>query len=91
MSSEKTEEPEGKRKRITLAELEAALVEAVRARDAQCEGLVGIIVERASPASSAEANWAVKGVKYGKAKRERCDAALSVCVEEMQRQFEVSG
>jgi hypothetical protein len=52
---------------------------------------VGIIVERASPASSAEANWAVKGVKYGKAKRERCDAALSVCVEEMQRQFEVSG
>jgi hypothetical protein len=27
----------------------------------------------------------------GKAERDRCDAALSVCVEEMQRQFEVLG
>jgi cold shock CspA family protein len=87
----KSPEKEGKRTQITQAALEVALAEAVRAHDAQCEGLVGIILERASPASSTGTNWAVKGVKYGKAERDRCDAALSICVEEMQREFEVSG
>jgi CspA family cold shock protein len=91
MSPKKAERLQGKRTPITQAALEAALAEAVRAHDAQCEGLVGIIVERAGPTSPAGTNWAVKGVKYGKAERDRCDAALSVCVEEMQRQFEVSG
>jgi len=91
MSEKKAKGLEGKRKQITQAALEAALAEAVRARDAQCEGLVGIIVELARPASPTGTNWAVKGVKYGKAERDRCDAALSVCVEEMQREFEVSG
>jgi CspA family cold shock protein len=91
MSPKKAERLEEKRKPITKAELETALADAVRARDAQCEGLVAIIVERASPASPAGTNWSVKGVKYGKAERDRCDAALSICLEEMQRQFEVSG
>jgi CspA family cold shock protein len=91
MSPKNAERPEGKRTSITQTALEAALAEAVRAHDTQCEGLIGIIVERVSPASPAGANWSVKGVKYGKAERDRCDAALSVCLEEMQREFEVSG
>jgi cold shock CspA family protein len=91
MSEEKAEGRKGKRTQITQAALEAALAKAVRAHDAQCAGLVGIIVERASPASPSGTNWAVKGVKYGKAERDRCNAALSICVEEMQREFEVSG
>jgi cold shock CspA family protein len=91
MSPENTEPPEGKRKPITQTALETALADAVRAHDAQCEGLVGIIVERVSPASPAGTNWSVKGVKYGKAERDRCDVALSICLEEMQREFEVSG
>jgi hypothetical protein len=91
MSSKNAERLEGERKPITRAELETALAEAVRAHDAQCDGLVGIVVESVSPASPAGTNWVVKGVKYGKAERNRCDAALSVCLEEMQRQFEVSG
>jgi CspA family cold shock protein len=91
MGKNKAEGLKGKHTQITQAALEAALAKAVRAHDAQCEGLVGIILERASPASPTGTNWAVKGVKYGKAERDRCDAALSVCVEEMQREFEVSG
>jgi CspA family cold shock protein len=90
MSPKSTEQVEGKRTPITQAALEAALAEAVRAHDTKCEGLVGIIVERVSPASPGGTNWSVKGVKYGKAERDRCDVALSVCVEEMQREFEVS-
>jgi hypothetical protein len=91
MSPKKAEQLESKRKPITQAALETALADAVRARDAQCDGLIGIIVERVNPASPAATNWCVKGVKYGKAERDRCDVALSACVEEMQREFEVSG
>jgi len=91
MSSKNTERLEGTRTPITQAELEAALAEAVRARDTQCEGLAGIVIERVRPASAGGANWSVKGVKYGRAERDRCDVALSVCVEQMQREFEVSG
>jgi cold shock CspA family protein len=91
MSPKNTERLEGKRKPITQAALETALAEAVRAHDAQCEGLVGVIVERVSTWSPGGTNWSVKGVKYGKAERDRCDAALSLCVEKMQRELEVSG
>lgn len=91
MSQNSAERTEVKRTPITQAALEAALTEAVRAHDTQCEGLVGIIVERVDPAHPGGTNWSVKGIKYGKAERDRCDIALSICVEQMQREFEVSG
>ena len=91
MSLESTVKVEGKRKPITQDALETALAEAVRALDTKCKGLVGIIVERVNPVSPGKTNWSVKGVRYGKAERDCCDVALSICVEEMQGEFEVSG
>src|SRR5207248_10627662 len=91
MRLKNAERTEAARTPITQTALEAALAEAVRARDTQCEGLVGIIIERVNPAPPGGANWSVKGVKYGKAERDRCAMALSACVEQMQREFEVSG
>jgi CspA family cold shock protein len=90
MSQKKTEQAAKKRTWITRAALQSALVETVRASDPQCEGLIEIIVERVVPGSPDGANWAVKGVKYGKAEREVCRAAISKSVEESQREFEVS-
>ena len=90
MNQNKTEEPPKKRTWIARAALESALAENVRGSDPQCEGLIEIIVERVVPASPDGANWAVKGVKYGKAEREVCSAAISKVVEEGQREFEVS-
>jgi hypothetical protein len=46
-----------------------AITNAVRSSDPLCSGFVGIIVERLAPASRIGANWDVKGIKYGKAKR----------------------
>jgi CspA family cold shock protein len=80
----------GKRTPISRAALELAIAETIRASDPQCQGLVGVIVERIVPGSAGDANWIVKGVKYGKAERARCSVALSNCVEEGQREFEVS-
>ena len=90
MKPKSAEQLRGKRTWITRAALEAAITETVRASNPQCVGLIGIIVERVAPASPGGANWIVKGVKYGKAERDRCGAAITNCVEEGQREFEYS-
>ncbi|MGA2654331.1 MAG: cold-shock protein [Terracidiphilus sp.] len=79
-----------KRTLITRASLELAIVEAVRESDPECQTLMGVIIERVVPKSRGDANWAIKGVKFGKAERDRCAAAISKCVEEVQREFEIS-
>lgn len=86
----KTDKTKLKRKPIARAELEQAIAEVVKAGDAECREFVGVIVQRVAPGSPEGANWAVKGVKFGKANRELCDAALSACVAEKQREFELS-
>lgn len=82
--------PATKRKPITRAALELAIAESVRDSSPDCRGLIGVIVERVVPKSPADANWVLKGVRYGKAQRERCNAAISVCVADGQHEFEVS-
>jgi hypothetical protein len=63
--------PVAKRTRISRAALEMTITNAVRSSDPLRSGFVGIIVERLAPASRIDANWDVKGIKYGKAKRDR--------------------
>jgi CspA family cold shock protein len=75
---------------ITRAALELALTEAVRKSSPECSSLVGVIVERVVPEFPGDANWAVKGIKYGKAERDRCRASVSKCVEEGQSEYEIS-
>ena len=89
MSKKTTEQPAKKRTWIARTALEEALAATVRASDPQCEGLKGIFVERVVPGSPDGANWAVKGIKYGKAERQRCSAAIPKCVEESQHDFEI--
>jgi CspA family cold shock protein len=90
MTEQKTEQSKKKRTWIARTALESALAETVRGSDSRCEGLIEIMVERIAPAPRDGANWAVKGVKYGKAEREPCSAAISKFVEESQSEFEVS-
>jgi hypothetical protein len=49
-----------------------------------------VVVERIAAASAAGGDWAVKGVRYGKAKREICDSTLSRLVAEKQLEYELS-
>ena len=78
-----------KRTPIPRAALELALAERIRASDQQCEGFLKIFVERVAT-SPGGANWAVKGVKYGKAVRDKCNVAIIQYVEESQLEFEIS-
>lgn len=82
--------PAAKRRALTRAALESTIAAAVRESHPHCAPLVGIIIERVVPKLSGEANWALKGVKYGKADRERCGAAISSFVEAGLREFEIS-
>jgi hypothetical protein len=77
------------RKPMTREALEQSLTEAVRAGHPEFETFAGVIVERIVPERPGEANWVVKGVKYGKADRHRCGIVLSHCAEEAQREFEL--
>lgn len=79
-----------RRTQISRAALETAIANAVRSSDPRCSGFVGIIVERTFSASRIGANWNIKGIKYGKAKRDVCDAAISVIIDPMQLEFGIS-
>jgi hypothetical protein len=89
-SSEADERAKTARKPMTRAALEQAIAEAVRASCSECQDFVGVIVERIAAASAAGGDWAVKGVRYGKAKREICDSTLSRLVAEKQLEYELS-
>lgn len=70
--------------------LEQSLGDAIRASDPECSGLVGIIVEPAASNATNGANWAVKGVRFGRVDRHRCNAVLTSCVADLRSKFQVS-
>jgi hypothetical protein len=78
------------REQIKCETLEAAIATAVKSSDPRCEPFIGVFIERRTPNSRDDANWAVRGVKFGKAERENCNTALSLIVERLKREFEVS-
>jgi hypothetical protein len=78
------------RKPMTREALEQSLTEAVRASHSEFESFAGVVIERVVPEQSGGANWAVKGIKYGKADRYRCGVVVSHCAEEAQLGFELS-
>jgi hypothetical protein len=75
------------RSSVSRDRLQSAITEAVKKADPDCEGFVGVIVQRESPKERLDANWAVRGVKFGKADRAKSSKALATIVERMQREF----
>jgi hypothetical protein len=62
----------------------------VKRSNPDCEPFIGVFVEPNASKSNNEANWAIKGIKFGRAERELCNAALTVIVERMKREFEIT-
>jgi len=80
----------GDRSLIASTDLEAAITEAVRKQVPGCEALVGVIVQQTTPKSRIDANWALRGVKFGRADREKANQAIAGIVERMQQEFKLS-
>jgi hypothetical protein len=75
---------------MTVPELELAIAEAVRKASPGCEDFVSVIVERRTPKSRLDPDWAVRGVRFGKADRQMVDEALSTVVKRMQQEIRLS-
>jgi cold shock CspA family protein len=87
MGSVRDESDEPDRKLITRAALEQSLTDAVRRIAPECQAFVGLIVERVVPETPNGVNWVVKGVRYGKADRDRCQEAIAVSLQEKQQEY----
>ena len=75
------------RQTVTRDALQFVIAEAIRTTGSQCDAFVGVWLEKRTPKSRDDANWKVKGIKYGKSDRAACDAALSDIVERLQQEF----
>jgi hypothetical protein len=83
-------EEKPKRTSIARTTLEQQLLETARSSAPECSELASVIVERVVPATRGGPNWAVKGVRYGKADRGKCAARLSSIVAEQQQEFDLA-
>jgi hypothetical protein len=81
---------DGNRSPIGSTNLEAVITEAIKKRVPGCESFVGVIVEHTTPKSRFDANWALRGVKFGRVDREKANQAIATIVEGMQREFRLS-
>ena len=70
----------------TVEELESTITEAVKAAPG-CEAFVGVIVQRTTPKSRLDANWELRGIKFGRVDRRIAKEVLTPIVERMQREF----
>ena len=61
------------REQIKGETLEAAIATAVKASHPRCKPFIGVFIERNTPKSAVDTNWAVKGIKFGTAERELQD------------------
>ena len=78
------------RQAVSRADLQAAITDAVKRSDPDCEVFVDVIVEHAEPKSQFDVNWTLKGIKFGRSDREKAAQAVAVVVTRMQREFRLS-
>jgi hypothetical protein len=79
--------PTDDRTLIASKTLQSAITKAVQKAE---PGFVDAIVQRITPKSRFDTNWALKGVKFGRADREKANQAVTSVVERMQREFRLS-
>ncbi len=82
--------PLDSRKPISRVEMQAAITEAVKKAGPDCEPFVGVIVDRTKRSSLAEANWAIRGIRFGRADRNKASNVVNRIVQRMQCDFNLS-
>jgi hypothetical protein len=82
--------PVDNRNPISRDEMQAAITEAVKLADPDCRAFVGVFVEQTKRTSISEANWTLKGIKFGKADRIKAGGAVKRIVQRLQCDFNLS-
>jgi hypothetical protein len=78
------------RQLISSADLQSAIREAVKQFGPECRDFIDVIVRARRPQSQLEANWEIKGVKFGRSDRDKAAQALAVIVARLQGEFALS-
>ena len=78
------------RSRVSRESLQSAITEAVKKAEPGCEAFAGVVIERKTSKSRLDANWAVRGVRFGRADRDKSSQALAAIVEWAQRHFSLA-
>jgi CspA family cold shock protein len=78
------------RKSITSDALQSIIAKNVRESRAECEGFLGIFIERVIPKARGGVNWTLRGVKYGKGDRTLCDAVLGNIIARLEDEYFIS-
>jgi hypothetical protein len=73
-----------RRSAITRERLESAINEVVKFHS---DDFVSVIIQPVQPKSRSDPNWDVRGVRFGKADRDKSGRLLAAVVERMQREF----
>jgi hypothetical protein len=89
MSRRWTKRRDSDRKRVPRETLERMITVAVKNSDRQCEPFVGVFIEHLAPKSPEDANWAIKGIRFGRAERAKCSAVLTTVVNKMRGKFKL--
>ena len=75
---------------VSRERLQSAIAEAVKKADPSCEPFVGVIVQQETPKAGYNANWGIRGVRFGKADRNKSVKALTMIVERMKHEFSLA-
>jgi hypothetical protein len=75
---------------MTTTELESAISEAVKKAAPGCEAFAGVIVRHEKPKSHLDANWAIRGVRFGNADKKLANEILGTVVERMKQEVLLS-
>ena len=73
----------------TTEELELTITEAVKAMPG-CEAFVGVIIRHKTPMSRLDANWEIRGIRFGGMDRKMAREALTPIVQRMQQEFRLT-
>ena len=79
-----------RRTALSISELELAITNAVKKAAPECETFLGVILEKKSPNSRRDANWQLRGAKFGTADRKIASEALATIVELMQQDVSIT-
>jgi len=79
--------PTDDRRLIASETLQSAITKGVQKAE---PAFVDVIIQRITPKSRFDTNWALRGVKFGRADREKANQAVTTVVERMQREFRLS-
>src|ERR1700730_1572800 len=75
---------------MTTTELESAISEAVKKAAPGCEAFAGVIVQHETPKSHLDANWAIRGARFGNADKKLANEILATVVERMKQEVRLS-